>query len=484
MAGGAFNGNIGVTSINVEAGATLNQPAGAFHALGGYFANVPTINLLEGSAFTLDQENYFQVINLTGATISGAGQMRTDAGFQLNTFASTVTSVIGNEINGVNTPFSFNVADGAAAIDLQVTGPLVNSQPLVKSGPGTMEMTGTSTYTGTTTVQAGTLKLAATAALSGTTLLVVDEGATLDVSAFATPGYFLSPLLTLQGNGTVAGDLNWEGTVLPGASAGELDITGALTIGQNANLGFEIANWNGAAGTGYDVIDAASVDIQANPFAPLTITITPDTIAGFTETNKVFKLVRTTGGITNFDVASFSINATAFTTATGAIGAWSVQLSGDGNDLELVYTTTAPTGYASWASGFGVGDADEDADNDGLDNGIEFVLGTNPTETNGSGVLPTLSLVNADVGNGPTDYMLFTFRRSDASVGENPFAEYDADLAGAWTEIDGSDPTIVTQVDNDHYAAAPDGIDRVRVYIPRTKAVDGKLFGRLGIMIP
>ena len=482
MAGGAFNGNIGLTSITVKGGATLNQPPGAFHALGGYFANVPTIHLEEGSTFTLDQENYFQVVNLTGATISGSNQMRTDAGFQINSLASATTSVIGTEISGVNTPFSFNVADGGAAIDLQVTGPIVNSQPLVKSGPGTLELTGTSTYTGSTTVQAGTLKLAATASLSGTTLFDVQEGATLDVTAIAPPGFFLSALLTLKGNGTVAGDLNWEGTILPGASAGELDIAGHLTVGQNSKLGFEIADWNGAAGTGYDVIDAVTVDIQANPFGPLTITITPDSIANFTEATKTFKLVRTTGGITNFDEASIAIDATAFTTATGATGAWSVRVTG--NDLELVYTSTAPAGYATWAGGFGVGDADEDADNDGLANGIEFVLGTNPTATTGGDVLPTLSLVNADVGNGPTDYMLFTFRRSDLSAADNPYAEYDTNLAGPWTEIDGSDPTIVTQVDNDHYAAAPDGIDRVRVYIPRTKSVDGKLFGRLGIMIP
>ena len=68
------------------------------------------------------------------------------------------------------------------------------------NGTGTVLLTGTDTYTGNTTIASGTLKLGATGAINGTTNIIVNGGATFDVSAIS--GYTLAVYQSLQGNGT------------------------------------------------------------------------------------------------------------------------------------------------------------------------------------------------------------------------------------------------------------------------------------------
>ena len=74
------------------------------------------------------------------------------------------------------------MANGAAAVDLQVSVPILNGG-LVKAGPGTMRLTAASTFSGSTTIQQGTLQLGHAAALAaskstplaGGTLSLSDE---------------------------------------------------------------------------------------------------------------------------------------------------------------------------------------------------------------------------------------------------------------------------------------------------------------------
>ena len=74
--------------------------------------------------------------------------------------------------------------------------------------------------------------------------------------------------------------------------------------------------------------------------------------------------------------------------------------------------------------------------------------------------------------------MLFTFRRTDDSVAENPGVEYDVDLAGVFTPaIDGVDGVTVTVADDGFEAR----VDQVDVSLPDSLAVDGRLFARLSL---
>ena len=110
-----------------------------------------------------------------------------------------------------------------------------------------------------------------------------------------------------------------------------------------------------------------------------------------------------------------------------------------------ILTLAAGNTYASWIAGFpGVGllnGVNDDPDNDGIDNGMEMVLGGNPATGMDTALLPTIELVTNPVsvpaipaGN----YLLFTYRRSDLSVaaGVTADCETDTDLVGTMDRRD------------------------------------------------
>ncbi len=108
--------------------------------------------------------------------------------------------------------------------------------------------------------------------------------------------------------------------------------------------------------------------------------------------------------------ATFSVDATGFTSGAGT---WSLGVSG----LNLVLSYSAGDPYTNWATtnitniqpaapaGF-----DQDADGDGVKNGLVFILGGNPLVPNSS-TLPSISL-------DPTN-LTFSYTRSTDSVDQH-----------------------------------------------------------------
>jgi hypothetical protein len=120
---------------------------------------------------------------------------------------------------------------------------------------------------------------------------------------------------------------------------------------------------------------------------------------------------------------------------------------------------TTASGYDTWADSFNLVGADRamdaDVEGDGLDNGVEFVVGGNPKAGTDGDKIPTLSL-----GAGLVE---FVFRRVDAAAYLNSRAEYDADLLGTWTTAVDGGAGVAVVIGNDGFGA---GIDRVTVRIP------------------
>ncbi|MCU0795459.1 MAG: autotransporter-associated beta strand repeat-containing protein [Akkermansiaceae bacterium] len=431
---GAFNADLDLPFITVEAGAELVIPSGVFHALGGAFTASPIINL-NGGLFTIGQEQYLDKINMTGATINANGanpQIRADYAFELKTFASGDSSIInGVNFQRVNSNFLFNVEDGAADEDLVFNSTFdtaSNTFPITKTGAGVMVITGTQSYTGATNVNGGTL---------------VIEG------SLGNTAVTVASTAVLSGDGAIAGPVSvlGGGAISPSPDTSPL-ATGSLSIA-------------GAFDCEIDGIFHDKLEVEGD------LDLTGGTL----------NLTEIGGGATEptYVIATYTGTATGnFATVNGLPPGYSVQIKAA--TKEVVVTTEAADPYDSWESINGITGAggDVDSDGDGVPNGVEFVIGGDPSGpgSDSNGLLPT-------IGSDAT-YLIVTYRRTDDSVSYGPTIQYGSSL-GAWTTaVHGVDGVVITET-NDGFGA---GIDSVEVKIPRALAVDSRLFARLRIVIP
>ena len=154
-------------AVTVNSGGTL-RIAGANS--GGFGANsgkkIDTLNVVGGTVNnTLTTSSIRDAtVNMTGGTISGGEINWRNTAF--NSLASATTATVSSRImirpDYASPTLTINVADGAAATDLLISGIVKQSIPsgnLVKTGDGTLELSAQNTYTGNTTVAAGTLRL-------------------------------------------------------------------------------------------------------------------------------------------------------------------------------------------------------------------------------------------------------------------------------------------------------------------------------------
>jgi autotransporter-associated beta strand protein len=241
---GSFAGVIRGT-LNIGADGTVDvQRSGTGWGLGFFGGiSVNTINLDGGALRFVDGlagqgGTAASNINMTAGTISGTGTNTFDWYFgntttpALNTFASANTATVSANINlrldNNTNSLTFNVAEGAAATDLLVSGNIIASGSdqgfgqIIKTGSGRAVFSGTNTYTGDTTVSGGTL--AVNGSLANTTV-TVGTGA------------------TLQGSGSIAGSvtINDGGTLATGNSI-ESMATGALSLTANSTFAYEMDN--------------------------------------------------------------------------------------------------------------------------------------------------------------------------------------------------------------------------------------------------
>src|SRR4051812_39658652 len=194
--------------------------------------------------------------------------------------ANATISGLSLSLNNSTVPFS--VADGAAAVDLDVSAGVQNGS-VTKNGLGTMRFSGNlfNLYSGTTTVNAGTLILTKSGiALGISGPLVIGDGAggansdvvRLDASnqistsvaplitesgllALNNVNQMLSGITLTGGNVTTGtGTLTLTGPVTSNASAQTAAISGKLS--SSVDVVFSVAN--GAAATDLDVSAAIS----------------------------------------------------------------------------------------------------------------------------------------------------------------------------------------------------------------------------------
>lgn len=232
-----------------------------------------------------------------------------------------------------------------------------------------------------------------------------------------------------------------------------------------------------AAGLKFVVTDTVSNRLTGTGTVTLDGDFTVDT-AAVTRSSGSWSLVavatRSFGD--NFHVAGFSPQGDGITwTRTDGTRLWTFsEASG-----ALVLTAAGTAAYDLWAAaapyhltGIQAG-FDFDYDQDGIDNGLEWILGGNPTANDAPAILPAVT------GSAATGLTL-VFNRAVDSVAECTLAvEWDSDpgafsniiaIGGADVPANGNHPVV----DLDAPAAG-----RVTVSIPAANASGGKLFARL-----
>ena len=140
-----------------------------------------------------------------------------------------------------------------------------------------------------------------------------------------------------------------------------------------------------------------------------------------------------------------------------------------GAGLLYVNTSLISSPYATWANAngltTGVNDGtNDDPDNDGISNVLEFVLGGNPLASSTS-ILPTVSASGSN--------FVFTFNRSDESESEVALTfQHGTNLTG-WTNV--SIPAATAG----SVAVTENGVSPDTVVVTIPKGANTKLFGRL-----
>lgn len=275
-------------AIIINSGGTLASANGATDATGYYnhtANNGITIN--EGGALMVRENGRMSMdraINSVGGTITSTGtNFNNGASYSFRDFggsggnsngtlnsynftssAGGTASTISATHLGLAGQVTFNVTDGTGAVELNVTGDMVDnfgSGSLIKTGDGVMVIASTNTYTGPTSVNAGTLRVSGSIAGSSLTTVI---GGTLSGTGTVGPlrlnGGTLapgnSPGILTAGNTEFAG-----GTFalkLNGTSAGQFDqlnVGGTFSLTANTDITFAL---------GYTPADSDSFIVMAN----------------------------------------------------------------------------------------------------------------------------------------------------------------------------------------------------------------------------
>lgn len=453
-----------LTSANTFSGG-LNIHNGTIIAAGANLGGGPVEMIGNGSASTLQMAGDVgndivfangstnnKLINLatgvTDATLSGTIHLDADsttAGFSRISPSAGGTIVISGKMTGAGT--------GGYA----------------KRNSGTVVITGTTNdYTGpTNVVDNGTLLVDGN--VPGNVLF----GQNLDGSSSNGRNG------TLGGSGTIGGDVtaqNVSNLAPGGSSAAGVTTPTAAVLTINGNL--DISALSGGAGLVWMDLDAPA---GTNDRLAVGGTATIGTLAlddfAFNNLGGLaagsYTLI-SSGGIVG------AVDGTPGTIAPGFDGALSIS----GNDVVLTVSASGGA-FDTWVSSFGLAGPeaafDFDKDLDGFDNGLEWILGGNPTIADGASIAPT---VTGSAASGVT----LEFKREEDSIGVAELVvEYGTTLA-SWpgsatvgastTPADGNGVTVTV---ND----VPDP-DEVTVNIPAVNAGgSGKLFARLkAVLLP
>jgi len=409
---------------NMRLGLSIGAIVSSLNQTGGTI-NVKQLDL--GTIVTTGTGNY----TMTGGTLNvGSAGITTTSNLYAISLANGTIGAAANWVSNMDMTLAGPMTFDSGANKITLNGMLSGTGGITKTGGGTLVLTGWNDFTGATTVSTGTLAGNGTGTDS---VLSVSSGAVIEPGTPGDLGLSIGVFST-GSSATFASGSTLKLEVDSGLDAvDQLSVSGALAItGANLVLS-EIGSGTLPPATTYVIAESTSSTITG-------------TFAGHPNGSTI-----TVGGNT------FTIHYTA---------------------SQVTLTTGAGSAYTTWASSHGLDGSpskedgfNADPENDGITNGLEWILGGNPLAAGGPLVTST--------GSAATGLTL-SFTREETSIGNaDLIVQWDADLDGTWTEVvitqaGGSHPNGVVVTVNE--AATPDA---VTVQIPASNAPSGKVFARL-----
>lgn len=347
-------------------------------------------------------------------------------------FTSDLASNTGNT-STVRITLTDTNADNTHVYDGRITNGSPGFMALTKAGAATQVLNGPCSFTGTTLLNGGRLVVNNTY----TSAITVAAGATLAGTMTSTAA------VTATAAGARVSPGNPTGTLT--AASANLTTGGILAIG----------------------IDDASTPKSGKIVTTGVLNLTNATLQ-----------VAATGAAAEpvYVIASYGSLTGTFATTTIPAGYELVYGYNDGNSSNNIALVRTVDPYTAWIDGYPVITGadrapDADFDNDGVPNGIEFVLGSDPTSAASTGELGRA----VSGGN-----LVLTFKRSVASKAYAVAVEHGTTLT-AWPGLIPV-PTVTTSGPPVSVIVNAPNADDVTVTIPM--GADPKKFARIRVDIP
>ncbi len=176
---------------------------------------------------------------------------------------SNGTATVSGNVNLNNTTTTFNIADGTANTDMNISG-VISNGAVTKTGAGTLALSGGNTYSGGTIIQTGTLSASGDGSL-GTGTVTLQNTGTLLLAGNSTSSRALT-LATSTGTVAVAAGNTWTWNGAIGETGGGR----TLTVGSTGNTGTFVLG-GGNTYTGLTTVAAGTFSINGSIPGSVTV---------------------------------------------------------------------------------------------------------------------------------------------------------------------------------------------------------------------